>query len=152
MGLGMTDASEVLKNISLLGIDTAPVIYFVERHPKYVTLVHQIFGMIDQGVVTGISSVITLAEVLTLPCKAENANLKLKYQNLLLNSKNFNLIPVDAIAAQLAAELRAKYDLRTPDAIQISVSINAGCQAFLTNDTLLKKVTEIKMLVLDDYI
>jgi predicted nucleic acid-binding protein len=40
-----------------------------------------------------------------------------------------------------AASLRARYGLRTPDALQISVALAAGCSAFLTNDARLQRVT-----------
>jgi hypothetical protein len=36
------------------------------------------------------------------------------------------------------------------DALHIGVSLTANCDAFLTNDHFLKKVTEIPILVLDD--
>jgi predicted nucleic acid-binding protein len=50
----------------------------------------------------------------------------------------------------LAAELRARYNLRTPDALHIACAIDTGCDAFLTNDTGIKRVNEIRILVLDD--
>jgi predicted nucleic acid-binding protein len=46
--------------------------------------------------------------------------------------------------------LRARYNLRTPDALQISAALETSCQAFLTNDTQLKRVTELRMLILDE--
>lgn len=50
----------------------------------------------------------------------------------------------------LAAKLRATYNLTLPDALQVSVAITAGCQAFLTNDVRLKRVKELQILVLDE--
>ena len=49
-----------------------------------------------------------------------------------------------------AAELRARYRLRLPDAIQLAVALNAGCQAFLTNDRDLQRVTAVRILSLED--
>jgi predicted nucleic acid-binding protein len=40
--------------------------------------------------------------------------------------------------------------LRLPDALQIAVALEAGCEAFLTNDLTLKRVVELRVLVLDD--
>lgn len=40
--------------------------------------------------------------------------------------------------------------LRTPDALQIAAALVAGCEAFLTNDAGLKRVTELRVLVLDE--
>ncbi|MBK9715381.1 MAG: PIN domain-containing protein [Kouleothrix sp.] len=58
--------------------------------------------------------------------------------------------PIDAVVADQAAELRASYGLRTPDALQIAAALAAGCTAFLTNDARLQRVTELRVLVLDE--
>jgi predicted nucleic acid-binding protein len=58
--------------------------------------------------------------------------------------------PVHSAAARLAADLRARYSLRTPDAIQVATAIGAGCMAFLTNDRGLRPVMELRILVLED--
>ena len=43
-----------------------------------------------------------------------------------------------------------KLNLRTPDALQLSAVVEINCQAFLTNDTQLKRVTELRVLILDE--
>jgi predicted nucleic acid-binding protein len=40
--------------------------------------------------------------------------------------------------------------MKLPDAIQVAVAIDQGCEAFLTNDRRLAQVTELRVLVLDD--
>jgi predicted nucleic acid-binding protein len=37
-----------------------------------------------------------------------------------------------------------------PDALQISVALSAGCDAFLTNDVKLKRLTELRVLAIDE--
>jgi len=59
-------------------------------------------------------------------------------------------VPISAGVAESAADLRARYNLRTPDALHVATAIDAGCDAFLTNDTGIKRVQEIAVLVLDD--
>ena len=66
--------SEALKGVSRLAIDTAPIIYFVERTVPYLDIMRVIFKLIDGGDVVGYSSVITLTEVLVLPLRTENPN------------------------------------------------------------------------------
>jgi predicted nucleic acid-binding protein len=48
------------------------------------------------------------------------------------------------------AELRARDQLRTPDALQVASALGAGCEAFLTNDLALRRVTELHVLVLGE--
>ena len=143
---------EELQGIRNLGIDTSPIIYFVEKHPKYDNLVTKIFQKISNGEIEGWTSVITLTEVLIHPIQQNNETLKQKYSVLLLNSDNFNTLPIDADTAKLAAELRSKYQIRTPDALQIACSITHNCEAFLTNDLALEKVGDIKVLILEKFL
>ncbi len=57
---------------------------------------------------------------------------------------------MNAQTAIRAADLRARYNIRLPDALQLARDIDAGCDAFLTNDTQFKRITELKVLVLDE--
>jgi predicted nucleic acid-binding protein len=47
-----------------------------------------------------------------------------------------------------AAELRARHNLPTPDAMQIATAIRSGASWFLTNDAGLANLSEISVLVL----
>jgi predicted nucleic acid-binding protein len=69
---------------------------------------------------------------------------------VLLRSREFHVLGLSTAAAERAADLRARYRLLTPDALQIAVALEAGCEAFLTNDLMLKRVTELRVLVLDE--
>lgn len=42
--------------------------------------------------------------------------------------------------------------IRIPDAIQIAVEIIYGFDAFLTNDSSLKKVNDIRVVILEDFL
>ena len=146
----MIRLDDALANVSALGFDTAPIIYFVEANPHYDALVAALFQRVASGMVRGLTSVITLSEVLVHPLGQGNTRLRDAYRRLLLNSSDFATLPIDAMVAERAADLRARYGLRTPDALQIATALNAGCTAFLTNDFRLQRVTEIRVLVLDE--
>lgn len=147
----MTNLDDALKRVTRLGLDTSSFIYFVETHPQYDALVTEIFQRIALGhTLSGVTSVITLCEVLVHPLRRGNAYLQREYTDLLLNSANLQTLPVDADVAAQAAVLRAAYNLRTPDALHLATALNAGCEAFLTNDSTLRRITEISVLTLDD--
>jgi predicted nucleic acid-binding protein len=141
---------DALAGIDSLGFDTAPIIYFVEAHPHYDALVTEIFQRVAAGTIQGITSVITLTEVLVHPFQRGDAHLGDEYRALLLASRDFQTLPIDGGIAEQAANLRARYGLRTPDALQISAALAAGCAAFLTNDVRLQRVSELRVLVLDE--
>ncbi len=141
---------DALVGVDRLGLDTPPFIYLIERNPTYLNLVREVFRRITSGTFTGHSSVITLTEVLTQPYRVGNAALAQRYQRFLLRSRNFSLDLVTADIAEQAADLRARYGLRTPDALQVATALAAGCAALLTNDARLQRVTELRVLVLDE--
>jgi predicted nucleic acid-binding protein len=133
-----------------LAFDTAPIIYFLEAHPRYDALVAAIFARVARGEIEGVTSVISLAEVLVHPLQQGHQALSNDYMHLLLHGAHFQTIPIDAASAVRAAELRAKYAIRTPDALQIASALTAASDAFLTNDAKLKRVTELRVLILGD--
>jgi predicted nucleic acid-binding protein len=146
----MTRLADALTGVARLGLDTAPIIYFIEAHPQYDAATSALFQLIADGAITGVTSVISLLEVLVQPLRQGNTQLQQQYQDLLLHSTNFQTVPVSAEVAGLGAELRARYQLRTPDALQIAAALNAGCTAFVTNDIALRRVMELRVLVLDE--
>lgn len=125
----MTKLDDALLGVTRLGFDTPPFIYFVERNPAYVDLVRAVLQRIDAGQIAGYSSAVTLTEVLTQPKRSQNIRVENEYRDLLLRSRNFLLATIDFIVAGSAADLRARYQLRTPDALQMAVAINVGCEA-----------------------
>jgi len=141
---------DVLAGVGRLGLDTSPFIYFIESHPQHNRLVTDVFQRIASGQCTGITSVITLSEVLVQPLLRGNTRLSAEYRDLLLHSENLQTLSIDSVAAESAADLRARYRIRMPDALQIAVALSAGCETFLTNDLALRRVTELRVLVLDE--
>ncbi len=79
-----------------------------------------------------------------------NEELSKKYADLLTSSEHLTLIDIDRDIAIETAKLRAKYKIKVPDAIQLTAGIVNNAGVFVTNDTNLKKVKEIKVIVLDD--
>ena len=146
----MISISKVLAKVTRLALDTPPIIYYIESHPTYDSRVTEIFRHVEEGRISGITSVISLTEVLVHPLAKGQLELYLQYQNLLYNSEHIEVVSIDPGIAERAASLRAVYGIRTPDALQIAAAIESGCQAFLTNDVALKRVNGISILVLDE--
>jgi predicted nucleic acid-binding protein len=133
----------------IVGLDTAPLIYYVEAHPAYLPLVDPFFAVLERGEVHGITSIVTLIEITIRPMRNGNADLVARYEDLLLDTANIDTIDLSAPIAQEAARLRATYNLRTPDAIQLATAVHAGATTFLTNDERLAVVPDLNVLVLD---
>ena len=144
-------ASERLDLIRQIFLDTAPVIYFVEKNPDFSEKVLSVFSRLDDGWLTAVVSPITLAECLVLPYKIANREIAQIFSDLLVNNEGVLFYPIDEVTADKAVDLRARYNLTLTDAFQIATAIQAECDAFLTNDVDLKRVNEIPILVLSDF-
>lgn len=134
-----------------VGLDTAPLIYFIEDNPPYSEPLKLFFEAIDRGDLTAVTSTVTLLEVLVHPLRTNNKGLAVEYRDILLNSKIMTLEISNEISEQ-AAQLRATHNIRTPDAIQISAAIKAGASHFLTNDIRIPAIPSISILSLNSLI
>src|SRR5437868_1441993 len=126
--------ADALLGVTRLALDTVSFIYYVEARSPHGAVVDAVLRSVDHGSIAGITSVVTLTEVLVHPFANSDSGLAARYRDLLLNSRNFQTVAVDETIAERAAELRARHKLLTPDALQIAVALDAGCEAFLTND------------------
>ena len=79
----MTRLEDALAGVARLGLDTAPIIYFVEAHPRYDALISEVFQRIADGRLVGVTSVITVTEVLAQPIRRGDLNLQRQYLDLL---------------------------------------------------------------------
>ena len=137
-------------NIKKLMIDTAPFIYFIEEHQKFLPAVQPIFSKIDDFEFDAFTSIITLIEVLVYPMREDDKSLENKYREILLNNANLFVATIDFAIAEKAAEIRANYNIKTPDAIQLACGIINQCDTFFTNDEQLKRVKEINVVCVND--
>ena len=141
---------DVIRDVSVVFLDTGPVIYLVEKNPQYDAVITSFFNQIDQGVISAVTSPITLAECLIVPVRSNQASLQQDYTQLIVNGSNTRFAPINRTAGIWAANLRAKYNLRLIDALQLGVALDTGCDAFLTNDAMLRRVIEINVIMVDD--
>jgi predicted nucleic acid-binding protein len=134
---------------SIVGLDTAPLIYFVEEPPRYLHLVDPFFEAVERGEIEVVTSTVTLTEVLVHPYRQGNRILAERYSRILRNSKNLKTISVTTEIAAEAAQIRATHRLKTPDALQIATARLANATAFLTNDDRFASIPGMEIILLD---
>lgn len=134
----------------LVGLDTSPLIYFIEQNATYLEVVRTFFQAMSEGEFQVVTSTLTLTEVLVHPLRAGNIELAEQYRDILFAQENLITLPVSPVIAELAAQLRATRNLRTPDAIQIATAIQGGATFFFTNDARLHTIPDVEILVLDE--
>ena len=124
-------------------VDTAPWIYVLESHPQFADRFVGLFEAAAKGHVLIALSTITLAEVLTGPCKAGQTALAKRYEKALLQ---YRVVDVSAPIAALAAQLRAQYRLKLPDALQLATALDMGATALVTHDRDFSQVSGLDIL------
>lgn len=124
-------------------VDTAPFIYILESHPRFADQFIGLFEAAAAGRLTIAVSTITLAEVLTGPLKAGQTALAKRYEKAL---SAYTLVSVTPAIAALAAQLRVRYRLKLPDAIQLATALDTGATAFVTHDRDFSTVSGIEIL------
>jgi predicted nucleic acid-binding protein len=135
-----------------LALDTAVFIYFIEEHPDFLPLLTPIFEQTARGERELVTSAVTLLEVLVVPYRAGNLALAEHYEALLTRSRGVNLVDLDRAQLRTAAQLRAAYRVRTPDALQLAAALSHRCAAFLTNDRDLPELSGLRIVQLRDHL
>lgn len=134
----------------VVGLDSAPLIYFIEQNPTYLEMMRLFFRTLNQGEFRAVTSVVTLPEVLVYPLRQGNTTLAQQYRDILFNAEGLTTIQVSPDIAEVAAQLRAIHNLRTPDAVQMATANCEGASFFLTNDARLPSLPGLEVLVLEE--
>ncbi len=130
---------------SLIGLDSVIFIYLLEEHPQYLSRVERVLSSVEKGMKHAVMSVIGMIEILTGPKKAGREDLVPQYKRLISQFPNLSIIGIDERIVDVSSDLRAKYGIRTPDAIHLATAITRDADVFFTNDRDLLRVKEIRI-------
>lgn len=134
---------------SRIFLDTAPIIYFLDKKEPYFEKLLDFFFDNSQDNSQFYTSAITNTEFLTIPYRNKDEE-KIESYNKFLNLLDFKIIDINSEISRIAAKIRAKYQyIKTIDSLQIASSIEYGCDLFFTNDKQLKQVTEVNVKLVD---
>jgi predicted nucleic acid-binding protein len=135
-----------------VALDTQIFIYFIEEEGRYLPVIKPVFEAIDRGELVGVTSGLSLMEVLVVPYRSGNAALAERYESFLTNSRGLRFIEVDRRLLKGAAQLRATFNLKPPDAIQVAAALAGNCNSFLTNDRRIPAVPGLHFVQMKDYL
>ena len=128
---------------ALVLVDSAPFIYVLEDHAEYAPHFVGLFEAAEAGRLRVALTTVTLAEVLTGPYRAGQTALAKRYEKTL---SAYQVVPMTASIAQLAAQLRSEYRLKLPDAVQLASALEIGAAALVTHDRDFAKVEGLPIL------
>ncbi len=150
MGRGSLKLDAAFRNVQRIYIDTAPLIYLVERNPEYFAKMLRIVDLIETARLPGFTSVVALTEILVQPLRLGNTDRAQQYYDIIVGRYDFTLVSFTSEIAISAAAIRSRYGLRTPDAMHAATAVKSDCDALLTNDRDFRRVNDLNVIVLDD--
>lgn len=130
-------------------LDTAPIIYFLEKNPQWYEKIEVFLYKGIQEEFQFVTSVITNIEYLVVPTRNVNVLAINNYWDF-LRSLDVQVLQINREIAEVAVKLRAKYaGIKTADAIQLAASLHVNCDIFLSNDKQLLQVKEVPVKLVD---
>jgi len=139
-----------LKRHRRMGLDTCVFIYQIEENLNYVHLTNQIFEWLRKPRAEGVTSNLTMLEVLVQPYRDADEERVDSFYALLSTYPHLRWIDVTLSIADRAAHLRSEYALQTPDAIQAATALSENATGFISNDRSFQKVSGLDVVILDD--
>lgn len=134
-------------------VDTAPVIYFIEKDSNNLQYHEKVKGFFKDGYDKDkefVSSVITMEEYFVFPYR-NKAYSFIDMFNRFVTTIDMEIMEINQEIAQKAAQIRAEYKgFKAMDALQLATACICGCDLFLTNDKQLKQFGEIKCVIVDE--
>jgi predicted nucleic acid-binding protein len=149
----MADLEQRLANHNLIGLDTSIFIYHLEGQATYLPLTREILGRVETGQNDAVVSTVTIMELTVHPWRVHRSDVARQYEVLLVNFPHLQLVDVTRDVARKAAQLRAQYNLRPADALQVGTAMISGATLWVSNDKKLKRLEpETEILILDEYV
>ena len=128
---------------ALVLVDSAPVICFLEGHPKFAPRFRPLFEAHGAGQLRFAVTTIAIAEVLTGPLRAADDALARRYRAIL---ESWQPIALDLDIAESAARLRASLRLKLADAVQAASALAINAAALVTHDRDFSRVRSLRVI------
>ncbi|MCD6092444.1 MAG: type II toxin-antitoxin system VapC family toxin [Candidatus Aenigmarchaeota archaeon] len=106
----------------------------------------KIIDLLNRGKIKGITSSLTLDEVIWIVWKEKDRELGIKAGKEIFAIANLDIINVSKKTISSAIELMGKYNLKPRDAIHLSAAIEHGVFTIISEDEDFDKIEEIERL------
>ena len=124
-------------------LDAAPIIYLIEQRTPFA---HQVLAQISTPGSILVSSDLALLEALVQPLRRKDQQLIQDFNSFFASQVSEKIGSTESVFRQ-AADIRADYNFRTPDALHLAAAMASSCDVFLTNDAGLKGFSPIAISV-----
>jgi predicted nucleic acid-binding protein len=132
-----------LPDEALLLIDSPPIIYILEDHPRFAPRFAPLFAAHAARQLRFAVTTITVAEVLVGPLRAGDDALAERYRAIL---QSWQSVALDFDIAASAARLRASLRLGLADAVQAASALAINAAALVTHDRNFSRLRSLRII------
>jgi predicted nucleic acid-binding protein len=132
----------------LYGVDTMLFVYHFENNDQFGEPAGALLAAAERGQCRLVTSVLSLLEVLVVPKRHGMEELCRRYREMFSSFPNLSVRPVDDQVAEIAADLRAAYAIRTPDALHLATALHAKADGFVSEDRGLLRISAARILTM----
>lgn len=134
--------------MTLLYLDASSIIYLVEAKSPFYEKAHaRICRHLVNPEARCLTSLLSRLECRVRPLRSADTKLLDRYDAFF--SADVDVIDIDAEIIDRATDLRARYHLKTPDALHVATALAQRASAILTGDSDLSRCKEIAVEILD---
>lgn len=137
-------AFEDLPDQAVVLMDSAPIIYVLEGHPKFAPRFKALFGAYATGRLRFAVTAITICEVMMGPLQAGDEALARRYRAIL---ESWQPIALDLDVAESAARPRASLRLKLAYAVQVARALAINAVALVTHDRDFSRVRSLRVVL-----
>jgi predicted nucleic acid-binding protein len=124
-------------------MDSAPIIYVLEAHPRLGPRFRPLFEAHARGRLRFAVTTVSMAEVLAGPLQAGDEALARRYRSIL---ESWQPVTLDTDIVESAARLRASLALKLADAVQAASALAINAAALATHDRDFSRVHSLRIL------
>jgi predicted nucleic acid-binding protein len=138
---------------STAALDTVVWIYEFETNPVFGRVTNVLFlDGFGPGRFRAACSLLSPGELLVQPLARGRPDLADRYRQIIMSGPDLTVWEMSRDIIETAAGLRAKYGVKLLDAIHVASSAVHGADCFITNDQGLRRIEEVRILILSDYL
>ena len=132
-------------------LDTMLLVYLFENHAEYGGVCEWLLQRAEAGDYTAIITPVTMAEIVVKPLQCGRPDIADTYQTAIRNAPNVGICDMSWKTGVMAGALKAKYRLPLPDMLQVACATEHG-GVLVTNDHALQKITDVRVILLDEVV
>lgn len=133
-------------------LDANGFIYSVERLEPYADFLEPLWVAARDQQLEIICSELVILETLVKPLREKDDRLCDIFRALLFESLEVRLVPTTRAIWESAAELRARHNFKTPDAIHAASALAEGSTLFVTNDPHFRRLSQLPTVIMSEVV